>query len=192
MLNKYNLDAGLPVSWLRLWFSSKTFIHFHKFQEIAQALLTTQLLSKKRYKEQYEKEQVGSAPHNVTMAYPECEHAKRVSTLVSKVCSSTEVKILKFEFIQLTWKPQKEYVKKGEEIQHNYTMPEDMMELSRAKQSTQNASDVSYTYKKLSSSVLTAEFFVRSNTKSNCMKWMRNTVDSKLWTRRIIHRYNNV
>nr|XP_039266499.1 nebulin-like isoform X8 [Styela clava] len=102
LMNKYHLDVEVP--------------------EIAQALFATQIQSKKRYREQYDKEQKGSAPHNIALSYPECDHARKVGKLTSK----------------------KEYMKEGEEIKHQFTLPADAPELVRAKEAADNASDIKY------------------------------------------------
>nr|XP_039266500.1 nebulin-like isoform X9 [Styela clava] len=91
-------------------------------QEIAHALSTQKLASADKYKEDYQKEMVGKAPHDVAQAYPEYEISKMATKLASKT----------------------EYAKDAEKMMHHHNLPLDYPEFVRAKENAKNASQLQY------------------------------------------------
>nr|CAB3264277.1 nebulin [Phallusia mammillata] len=90
--------------------------------EITHAVCLSQLVSKNKYTSDYNTKIKGAAPSDLANSYPEYLHARNVTKQTSK----------------------KEYTKTGDEIRHHFTMPVDTPELTRAKESSKNASDLIY------------------------------------------------
>nr|XP_026693118.1 nebulin [Ciona intestinalis] len=102
IMQKYNLDASM--------------------QGIAQALSSQKVANRHQYVEDFKKNVVGKAPADLTGSYPEYDHAREVSKMISKPL----------------------YVKEADKIMHHHNLPLDYPEFVRAKENAINASDRQY------------------------------------------------